>query len=124
MDLIPNVFADSHIPQIIGTINPPLPDTYRTLGGLIVFVSNILRLVFLAAGIYAFINFIVAGYQYMMAAGDSKLLQKAWERIWQSFVGLLVIVASFAAAALFGYLLFNDAGFILNPKVYGPGSTP
>ncbi len=108
--------------DIIGTVTNPLPRAYQgvTSGGLILFLTNILRLVFVAAGIFAFVNLIIAGYQYMSAGGDAKALEHAWSRIWQSLLGLILIVGSFALAALLGYVLFGDAGFILSPKIYGP----
>lgn len=107
--------------DIVGAVTNPLPHYGNVDTGLILFFSNILRLIFVAAGIFAFINLIVAGFQYMTAAGDTKALTAAWSRIWQSLVGLIIIVGSFALASLFGYLIFGDAGFILNPKIYGPG---
>jgi hypothetical protein len=113
--------------DIVGTITNPLPPAYQNAvstngatGGVMLFLTNVLRLVFVVAGVYAFLNFIIAGFQYMGAAGDSKALSAAWDRIWQSFVGLIVIVASFALAALMSQLLFGDPKFILNPVLYGP----
>ncbi len=124
---LPLFATTGSITDIVGTVDNPLPDRYKNLvssgsqpGGLILFLTNILRLVFVAAGIYAFINFIIAGFQYMQAGGDSKQLQQAWDRIWQSLLGLVIIVGSFALAALLGQLLFGNAGFILNPQIYGP----
>ena len=118
------VFAQSAT-SIVGTVENPLPPAYRGItaaqgGGLILFLTNILRLVFVVAGLFAFINLILAGFQFMGAGGDSKAIEKAWSRIWQSLLGLILVVGSFALAALFGYLLFGDAGFILNPKIYTP----
>jgi hypothetical protein len=106
---------------IVGTVTNPL-SPYKSVagGGLVLFLTNILRLVFVAAGLFAFINLILAGFQFMSAGGDSKAIEKAMAKIWQSLVGLVLVVGSFALAALFGYLLFGDAGFILNPKIYGP----
>jgi len=107
----------------LGTkISPPTGGYGGAEGGIVLLLGNILRLAFAAAGIFAFINFIIAGYQYMSAGGDSKALGAAWARIWQSLVGLLIIVTSFALISLISYLMFGDAGFILNPKVYGPGN--
>ena len=112
--------------DLFGTVQNPLQTAegggYPGLleGGLVLLFSNILRLVFVAAGIYAFLNFIVAGFQYIQAGGDTKALTAAWDRIWQSLLGLVIIVGSFALAALFGYLIFGDASYILNPKIYGP----
>jgi len=116
------LLAEASGTNIIGTkITPPTGGYGGAESGIVLLLTNILRLAFAAAGIMALINFIIAGYQYMNAGGDSKALSSAWARIWQSFVGLLIIVLSFALASLIGYLMFGDAGFILNPKVYGPG---
>jgi hypothetical protein len=111
--------------SIVGEVKNPLPTAYQGItaaqgGGLIHFLTNILRFVFVVAGMFAFINLILAGFQFMSAGGDSKAVEKAWGKIWQSLMGLILIVGSFALAALFGYLLFGDAGFILNPKIYTP----
>ncbi len=118
--IIPKIFAQG-TGGIVGEIKNPL-SAYgsATGGGLILFFTNILRVFFVVAGIVAFLNFIIAGFQYMTAAGDAKALQAAWDRIWQSLLGLILIMGSFALAALFGFLIFGDAGFILNPKIYGP----
>lgn len=112
--------ADSAASIIGGAITTPIKYGSVANQGLITFLSNILRLVFVVAGIYAFINFIIAGFQYMSAGGDAKALTAAWGRIWQSLIGLVIIAGSFALASLFGYVLFGDAAFILNPKIYGP----
>jgi hypothetical protein len=118
---IPKIFAEDAT-SIVGTVKNPLPPAYQGIasGGLILFLTNILRLVFVVAGLFAFINLILAGFQFMSAGGDSKAIEKAMAKIWQSLVGLILVVGSFALAALFGYLLFGNAGFILNPKIYGP----
>ncbi len=111
--------------QVVGNITNPLPSAYQNLqgsrGGLVLFFTNILRLLFVGAGIYAFINLIIAGFQFMMAGGDAKAITAAWSRIWQSLLGLLIIVGSFALASLFGQLIFGNPGFILNPQIFGPG---
>jgi hypothetical protein len=111
--------------NIVGKVKNPLPAAYQSVtgsqGGLILLLTNVLRLVFVAAGIFALINIIGAGFEFMNAGGDAKKIEGAWGKIWLSMVGLLIIVGSFALAAVMGYLLFGDAGFILSPKIYGPG---
>ena len=107
---------------IVGSITNPLEGTtYAGLSGVGPFISNILRLFFVVAGIYALFNFIISGYSYMNAGGDAKRLDAAWDRIWHSLLGLVIIVGSFALASLFGYMFFGRADFILNPVIYGPG---
>ena len=107
--------------DIVGQVQNPLAGTsYAGLTGVGLFISNVLRLFFVVAGIYALFNFIIAGYSYMNAAGDAKKLGEAWNKIWLSLIGLVIIVGSFALASLAGYLIFNDPMYILKPKVYGP----
>jgi hypothetical protein len=88
--------------------------------GLILLFNNLLRLVVVISGIWAFINLIIAGYGFISAEGNSEKVTIAWNRIWQSLLGLLVVASSFALAAIFGYLVFNDPTAILSPKIYGP----
>ncbi len=121
MLLIERVFAKG-AEDIVGTINNPIPYAGIKDGGLVVFFSNILRLVFVVAGAYALINLILAGFAYMTAGGDSKALSKAWDKIWQTLLGLAIIVGSFVIAAVIGFVLFKDPMFMLNPTIYGPSN--
>jgi hypothetical protein len=88
--------------------------------GLIFLFNNLLRLIFVIAGLFAFLKIILAGLQFINAGGDPKQIEGAWSKIWQSIVGLFIMVLSFGLAALFGILLFGDALAILSPKIYGP----
>lgn len=108
--------------SVVGTVVNPNPYGGLTTpgAGFVGFFSNILRFVFVIAGILALINFFIAGFQYIMAAGDSKKLNSAWDRIWQSLLGLMIVVGSFVFAALIGQLFFGNALFILRPQIYGP----
>jgi len=109
-----------------GTVNPTGFLKYGGIGntgsGLMGFANNMLKIVIAGAGLFAFINFILAGYTFLGAGGDPKKVQQAWEKIWQSLLGLLFVAASFVLAAVFGYLLFGDPMAILSPKIYGPGT--
>jgi len=110
--------------KLFGTINPPEAiKRFSPTGdpsGLIILFNNILRLLIVGAGIFALLNFILAGYAFMSAGGDPKLVEKAWAKIWQSIVGLFIIVASFVLAALLGQILFGNARAILEPSITGP----
>ena len=111
-----------HAQELIGQIHSPLAgSTYGTLNGVGLFITNIIRLLFVVAGIYALFNFLIAGFEYINAGGDSKKLEKAWDRIWHSLLGLIIMVGSFALASLFGYLVFGSNFNILSPIIYGPG---
>lgn len=89
--------------------------------GLMVFANNLLKLVIIIAGIFALLNLIIAGFQFMTAGGDPKAVSQASSKIWQSLIGLLVVAASFLLAAIFGWLLFGNPLAILQPTIYGPG---
>lgn len=112
MDIIGKI----KVPEAIQSLSPE-----GSPSGLITLFNNILRLLIVIAGIYALLNFILAGYDFISAGGDPKKIDAAWAKIWQSLVGLLIIVISFLLAALIGKLLFGSADAILNPKIYGPG---
>jgi len=86
--------------------------------GLLVLFNNILRLVFLAAGIFAFFQLIIAGYGFMAAAGDPKKVAASWAKIWQTLLGLVIIVGSFVLAAIIGQIFFGDPMAIIRPTIY------
>lgn len=114
--------------DIFGTIGNPLkkinPQGYESIkaGGIVYFLNNIIRLLIVVGGLFAFFNLILAGYGFLSAGDDPKKMGAAWAKIWQSMMGLLFILGSFVLAAIFGWLLFGDASAILNPKLYGPGT--
>jgi hypothetical protein len=117
--LAEKVFAQ--VGDIVGQItNPALPSAYQGIGTIGLFLTNILRFIFVAAGIYAFFNLVMAGFKYMNAGGDPKVLSAAWAKIWQSLIGLTIIVGSFAVAVIIGQIIFGNPGFILDPQIYGP----
>lgn len=90
--------------------------------GLILFVSNLIQIATVIAGVLVFFNFIIAGYQFI-TAGDGKAMEKVRGRITWSVIGLILIVASYTIAAVIGLLFFGDASFILNPEITGPEQT-
>jgi hypothetical protein len=109
---------------VFGKITLPKMFKYGELtssgGGLIAFFNNIIRLLIVIGGIWAFINLILAGYGFLGAGEDPKKMEAAWQKIWQSMLGLLFILSSFVLAAIFGYLLFGNPTAILKPRIYGP----
>ena len=84
------------------------------------YLNVIINLLIVGAGIYALLNFILAGYGYLSAGGDPKKIQEASANIWQSIVGLVIVAGSFLIAALIGYLVFKDANALLFPQITLP----
>lgn len=113
--------------QIFGNIESPFIEKYKTgIGnsagdfGLIYFLNNILKLFIIVAGIFAFIQILLAGFSFISAGGDPKQIANAWNKIWQAGLGLVIIAGSFVLAAIFGWLIFGDPTAILSPTLYGP----
>lgn len=117
MSFIERIYAEG---DLVGPITSPLTGGYASIQGVGPFITNVFRLFFVAAGIMALFNFLVAGFKFINAGGDSKAVGAAWDKIWQSLLGLVIVVGSFALASLMGQLLFGRPDFILNPTIYGP----
>ena len=90
--------------------------------GLPSFFSNVLTIVFIGAGIFAFLNFIFAGFLYMQAGGNQEKIEKATMSINMSILGLVLMVAAGVLTGIISFLLFGDATAILKPKIIGPGT--
>lgn len=112
--------------DIIGPVNPP-PGVKDWIGsgneaasGLVPFFNALIKLLIIGAGLYALLNLIFAGYQFMSAGGDPKNIEKAWAKIWQTLVGLAIITGAFVLTALISWILFKDPTAILAPKITGP----
>ena len=122
MTLFSQLLAQCNPLDPVGCITPP-PFITPAIGpggkltGVISFMNSALKLVFIIAGIWALFNVILAGIGFMSAGGDPKKFTQAWDRIWQTLLGLFIIVASFLIAAVVGILLFNDTTAILQPTL-------
>lgn len=101
-------------PEALRNFNP---DPGRGFGQLINIFVNLLIVI---AGLYALFNFILAGYGFLSAGGDSKKVADASAKIWQSVIGLTVAAGAFVLAAIFGWLIFRDASALLNPVIPTP----
>jgi len=110
----------NRLAQIIGPITDPYPLAYSGLGGISVFIGNILKFLIVIAGVYALFNLLTAGYSFMSAGGDPKKIADSWAKIWQTLLGLAVAAGSFVLGAIFGRLLFGDYNAILQLRIFGP----
>lgn len=113
--------------SFIGPINNPLdtvsPNGYGNVNtGLPQFITNIVTVIFVGAGLYAFFNLMFAGFTYITAYGDAKKLQAAVASINMSLLGLIIMVAAAAITGIVSFILFGSATAILSPEIIGPGS--
>ena len=112
--------------DIFGTIEPP-PGVNSYIGestlrgaGLILFVSNLIKVFTIVMGVWILINFLIAGYTYITSQGDTSAHGKVRDRLTMSVIGLVIIVSSYTISAVIGLVFFGDAGFILSPTISGP----
>jgi len=115
---------------IFGTIDNPFSKlggsaalTGSTQGqGLVAIIGSLVKFVIVLAGLYTFWNLISAGYMFMSAGGDPKAIGKAWDKIWQSLIGLLLVAGSFVLAVIFGYLIFGPGNemILIRPEIFAP----
>jgi hypothetical protein len=107
--------------QIFGKVDAPpgVVDFNAKAGasgiGLILFVSNIIKVMFIIAGLFALFNIIFAGYTYLSSSGDPKSTEKATSSLTYSLLGLAIMVGAFTIISIVSFLLFGDASYILNP---------
>lgn len=110
--------------DIIGQVSPPpgvaAYDTAAGGVGLFLFISTLIRLATIVAGIWVLFNFILAGYTYITAQGNSKANEDVKNQLTYSVIGIVVIVVSYIAVGLLGLLFFGRADFFLQPEICGP----
>lgn len=103
--------------SIFGNITNPTQYPSTQGSGFFAFFSNLLKLAGVIAGLFFVVQLILAGFDYMGASGDAKKTENAWNRIWQSLVGLIIVSLAFIIAGVVGRLTGLN---ILNPTIYGP----
>lgn len=106
--------------SIFGTIENPTSYNDFEGGGPGRFISNIIKAAIVIAGLYAIINFILAGYAYLSAAGDPKKASEATTKITQSVIGLVIIVCTFILGGIISNILFGDPTTIFQLNIEGP----
>ena len=85
------------------------------------FVGNILQLVLnvliVGGGIWALLNFVLAGYAFLAAGDNPKGMESAWAKIYQTIIGLVFLVGAFLIAAVIGLLVYGRADALLKPSL-------
>lgn len=109
------------IAQVFGEVNAPIAIRRYGSGGIALFISNIVKLLIVGAGLFALFNIILAGYSFLSAGDDPKKMAAASAKIWQSLIGLAVAAGAIVLAMLFGQIIFGDPNALLQIQVFGPG---
>jgi len=112
-----NLLADAQ--DVIGTIAPPIDNPVFSgdpQEGLIKILNVSLNLILVVAAVFALFNFIIAGYNYIFAAGDTKKIAEANQKILYTVIGLLIIVLAPLMAIILGVVIFGRWDAILNPQ--------
>lgn len=68
-------------------------------------ISNALGAMTIGAGLYFLFQVIIAGYNYMNAAGDKTRIENAGRKLTNSLIGLAIVVAAYGLLALIGSFL-------------------
>lgn len=111
MKLAQSIFGRVGQPSALTTLGTVEEGAFGNL------INLILKVLIVGAGLYALFNLVLAGYAFMSAGDDAKKVAGAWAKIWQTLLGLLFAAGAFVLAAIFGYLLFGNAGQLLTPTI-------
>ena len=118
----PQVYAQQTPEELVGEIEVPKgvdlinADAGGNIG-IVLFISNMIRLFIILGGIWALINVIFAAFAYLTGGGKSDTHAKVRDRFTMSVIGLLLMVLSYSIAALIGIIFYGDASYILTPSI-------
>lgn len=103
-------------PPGIATYSASTSANTRTIG-ILNFISSMVRLIMIIAGVWSTIMILLAGYIFISSSGDSGSYQKVRNQLTNAVVGLVIIMFTYTIVGLISLILFGDAGFILNPDI-------
>ena len=108
--------------SVFGTVDSPIKAYGNVGSGLPSFISNVVTVIFAAAGLFAFFNLMFAGFTYITSNGDQKKIEQALASINMSLIGLIIMVAAAAVTGIISFILFHNPTAILSPQITGPGT--
>ena len=80
-------------------------------------ISNVIGAMTIGAGIWFLFQTIIAGYNYMNAAGDKTRIENAGRKLTNSLIGIAIVVAAYGLLGILGTFLgikFLEVGSILD----------
>ncbi|WKZ24785.1 MAG: hypothetical protein QY321_04215 [Patescibacteria group bacterium] len=115
---VPSVLAQAEPPITTGTAEPAPLSSLKQVGNkagflesdsttILVFVGFLINIFLSLLGIIFIILILIAGYNWMTAAGDEEKIKKATSNIRSSIIGLLIIVGAFAIWSFISRAIFG-----------------
>jgi len=124
--MIKILLAQQPEPTSLGTIGQGSgfgPWAEKIIGGaqpenlLAIIMSNVLGAMTIGAGIWFLFQVIIAGYNYMNAAGDKARIENASRKLTNSLIGIVLVVAAYGLLSLIGSFLGIE--FLNLGKLFG-----
>lgn len=85
--------------------------------GFLIFVSRIIRIVTIAAGTVIMLNFVRAGWMYILAGSETKATGEVKDLLTYSIAGIAIIALSYTIIGLIGLIFFGNAAYIIAPEL-------
>jgi len=102
--------------DIVGSFTPPA-GIKSSLNQTTSFISVIITLLVVVAGIFTLWQLITAGIDYINSSGDKTKVTQAGQKITTAIMGMVIIAGSFVIIALIGFLLYGDPGAFIYPTL-------
>jgi len=121
---------NEEIDGIVGSINVPkgVDLINKQTGieggiGIILFISNMIKLFTMIGGVWIIINISLAAFTYITGGGKADSSTKVNSYVSMSVIGLLLMISAYAVAGIIGLVFYDNAGFILKPTIDAIGGT-
>ena len=122
-DSVGDLVGSINVPQGVDLINA---DTGVEGGiGIIIFVSNMIKLFTMIGGVWILFNLFMAGFAYITGGGKSESSTKVKNYFTYSVIGLILMISAYAVAALIGLAFYGNSSYIISPTIEAiSGATP
>lgn len=94
------LLATASLGQIGGSDLGPFADNPDPYTAITKIISSIIGVMTIAAGVWFLLQFIIGGFNMINAGGDKAKLQSSRDRLTNAFIGLIIVVASWAILSL------------------------
>lgn len=96
--------SQDEVRNVFGRINPPAPVANLGFGaaGIGNFLSNLISLIFTAAGIVFIFMLLWGAFQWLISGGEKEKLAQAQQRIIHALIGLVLFAIAFALIGIIG----------------------